>query len=120
MKKVTLITLALLIVTNAIVAQQKAVHFGVKGGVNFSTLKDEFGNGNDNRTGYHAGLLAHIPIDNKFALQPELIYSTQGAEYANGKKHYLDYISLPLMAQYTIKDRFRILTGRQISYITKS
>lgn len=120
MKKVTLITLALLIVTNAIVAQQKTVQFGVKGGVNFSTLKDEFGKDNDHRTGYHAGLLAHIPIGNNFAFQPEVVYSTQGAELANGRKHYLDYISLPLMAQYTIKDRFRIQTGPQVSYLTKS
>jgi hypothetical protein len=119
MKKISFITLALLIVTNAIVAQQKTVQFGVKGGVNFSTLVDEFG-ANDYRTGYHAGLFANIPLDKNFHLQPEVVYSEQGAEFPNGKKHYLDYVSFPLMAQYTIKDRFRIETGPRVSYLAKS
>jgi hypothetical protein len=119
MKKVTLITLALLGVMNGMVAQQKTVQFGVKGGVNFSTLVDEFGT-NDYRTGYHAGVFANLPVENGFSIQPEVIYSTQGAEFENGKKHELDYVSVPLMAQYTIKNRFRIETGPQISYLTRS
>jgi hypothetical protein len=117
MKKVTLITLALLMVMN-VVAQQKTVQFGVKGGVNFSTLVDEFGT-NDYRTGYHAGVFANLPIENGFSLQPEVVYSAQGAEFENGKKQYLDYVSVPLVAQYTIKNRFRIETGPQVSYLTK-
>jgi hypothetical protein len=119
MKKVSLITLALLIVANAVVAQQKTVQFGVKGGINFSTLLDEFGT-NDYRTGYHAGLFANIPLDAGFRLQPEVVYSAQGAEFPNDKKHYLSYISVPVMLQYTIKDRFRIETGPQVSYLSKS
>ena len=119
MKKISLITLALLIVTNAIVAQEKTVRFGVKGGVNFSTLKNEFGT-NDYRTGYHAGVFANIRADKNLSLQPELLYSAQGGEFPNGKKHDLSYVSLPLMLQYTIADRFRIQTGPQVSYLTNS
>jgi len=119
MKRITLTTLLLLIVMNTILAQQETVQFGVKGGVNCSTLLDEYGT-NDYRTGYHAGLFANIPLKDKFTLQPEVVYSAQGAKFANGKKHYLDYISVPLLGQYTVKNRFRIQTGLQLSYLTKS
>jgi hypothetical protein len=32
-------------------------------------------------TSYHAGLVAEVKLLNGFAIQPELLYSTQGANY---------------------------------------
>jgi hypothetical protein len=113
------ITFALLVAANAAAAQQKPIGLGVKGGVNFSTLLDENGM-NDYRTGYHAGVFANFRLDNNFYLQPEVLYSTQGADFPNGKKHYLDYLSFPVLLQYSIKDRFRVETGLQGSCLTKS
>lgn len=59
------------------------------------------------RTGFHLGLLAEIPLANKFSVQPEIVYSTQGIEayeimlvVSLRKADYkLNYIQVPVLAK---------------------
>lgn len=116
MKKIIFSALMLLLLNVAFA--QHAVQFGIKGGVNFANLKDE-NNSSDAKTGFNAGALAHIHLSKSFALQPEVVYSAQGAEYANGKMR-LNYINIPVLAQYMFGNGFRLQTGPQLGILTTS
>ncbi len=74
MKKILLTSLIICATTMGF-AQN--AHFGLKGGVNFSRFTYKDNDATDFRTGFHAGLLTHIHINKQFAIQPELLYSTQ-------------------------------------------
>ena len=92
-------------------AQQMTVNqgrttFGLRAGVNMQTIngKDVDGNELKNgvKTGFHAGLNAEIPIGSGFYLQPGLMYSAKGAEWAksNNNDVRLNYIELPVNFVY--------------------
>lgn len=72
MKKIVLVSV--LALTTMFVNAQ--VTFGVKGGVNFSTLggddADEL-DGKKSNTGFYLGGTVNVPISSNFAFQPELI-----------------------------------------------
>jgi hypothetical protein len=117
MKKIILSAFVLLLLNVAFA--QPGVHFGIKGGVNFADLKDENNSNTDAKTGFNAGALAHIHLTKSFAIQPEVVYSAQGAEYANGKLK-LNYINIPVLAQYMFANGFRLQTGPQLGILTTS
>lgn len=102
----------------------QSVRFGLKGGVNISSANDEARVADAQvkpLTGYHAGLLAHIHISPSFALQPEVVYSKEGAKYtsatynANTERHQ---VNIPVLAQYMFRNGFRLQTGPQLGLVT--
>jgi len=117
MKKISL--LALIVMTSTMVFAQPP-KFGLKAGLNVATLTDVPGLNWSNRIGLHAGALAHIHITPQFAVQPEVVYSGQGAKYTiNGEEHTLglDYINIPVQLQYMFDNGFRIQTGPQLGLL---
>ena len=117
MKKISLMFCAL-VLTSAVFAQ--GAKFGLKGGLNVSTLTNNEGNEMGSRLGLHAGALAHIHLSKNFAIQPELVYSSQGAKYTvtDGEHSLgLNYINLPLQLQYMFDNGFRIQTGPQAGFL---
>ena len=86
MKKILLAAVLFIATTTAIQAQ--FIQIGVKGGVNFANQtggSDFEGISVDKEgiTSYHAGLVAELKLLEKFSIQPELLYTTQGATYKN-------------------------------------
>jgi len=117
MKRIIISAVMLLLIKGA-TAQH--VEYGIKGGVNFANIKDDAADKSaDSRTGFHVGGLAHIHLTRSFAIQPEIVYSTQGAEYASGKLK-LNYINVPVLAQYMFGNGFRLQTGPQVGILTTS
>ena len=95
--------------------------FGLKAGVNISN----FSGGDFNTVkksalvGFHGGGLIHLGIGHHLVLQPELLYSTQGAKLENAgiKTDYkLDYINIPVMLQYETDGGFYLEAGPQIGF----
>ena len=87
MKKLLLVVAALLAANNAF-SQAK---FGVKAGVNFSSLSDLKSFGNDKSyvvelenagmvAGYHVGVFANLCVGDIVSFQPELLFSMQGGK----------------------------------------
>lgn len=115
MKKIHLIVSALLVST-ALLAQDPK--FGVKAGLNASTLTS---GGYDWRAGFHGGLLAHIHVTPAFSLQPEIMYSSQGAKYDIGNNQQvtrkLNYINVPVLLQYNFNNGFRLQGGPQVGFL---
>ncbi len=124
MKKLSLLALG---ITTAIFSfAQTPAKFGIKGGVNIATMKNESLPDNDSRIGPHLGILAHIHLSPQFALQPEVVYSAEGGIWnnivSNGDefKFKNDYINIPLMLQYMFDNGFRLEAGPQLGLLVSS
>ncbi len=100
--------------------------FGVKGGLNISNLG---GDVEDNSAilGFHVGGFAEIKLSEKFAIQPELLFSTQGSKIEDSGEDYsaedklnLSYINLPIMAKFFVAPKFSLEAGPQIGFLVSA
>jgi hypothetical protein len=104
-------------------ASAQHANFGVKGGLNYYKLNNDNNVTYDARTGYHVGMFLHIHLSESFAIQPELLYSAQGARFnsGNGKVNLnLGYVNIPLMFQFMFDNGFRIEAGPQVGILTSA
>lgn len=131
MKKNILIVAAVLVfgMTNA----QKA-KFGIKGGMNISNwVGDTEGMDVKSKIGFNIGGFAEIKLSDKFAIQPELLYSAQGMKMDNFEvddpelgsvtadaKFNLSYINIPVMFKYYVAEKFNLEAGPQIGFLTSA
>lgn len=102
---------------------QVTIKPGVKAGLNLSRLTNS---DSDFRPDFYVGGLAEIKFTSFYALQPELVYSRQGATvtYDPGvnpieassfeKKYSLDYLSLGVINKFTFAERFQAVVGPTI------
>ena len=119
MKRIIPFTLALsLLISYSTEAQ---VAFGIKGGLNLTTLdvKDpELSY--DSRTGYHAGLFLRTRFGN-VGLQPELLLFTQRGELESSlvgtAQESFTYLSVPLMLKFYPVGGLNIQLGPQFGFL---
>ncbi|NRT14642.1 hypothetical protein HNP99_000986 [Flavobacterium sp. 28A] len=104
----------------------KPATIGFKGGVNFSNLYSNDNGVDDNNvlTGFNAGLYAKLPITNSFAIQPEVYYTTKGAEltydnaFISGKSKFkVNYVEVPVLAVINITENFNVHAGPYAAYM---
>jgi hypothetical protein len=102
------------------------IKFGVKAGINLANLTS-----NEDlsmRIGFHVGGFMQYKLSEKFALQPELLFSTQGAKYQGSgalsgyvisveSNYKLAYLNLPVMAKYYVSNKFSFEAGPQIGFL---
>lgn len=118
MKKTFVLVASLFLMIGATQAQHHGVHFGLKGGMNASSLTNT--PGTDSKIGFNAGALAHIHTSNKsWAVQPELVYSVEGAKNKSNSdlKTNLNYLNVPVLVQYLFSNGFRLEAGPQIGFL---
>lgn len=96
-------------------ATAQSTSFGLKAGLNVASLETSGADFNG-KAGLHVGGLAHIHISRHLAIQPELMYSMQGGQ-RNNQTVKLNYINIPLLAQYMANDGFRLQTGPQLGML---
>lgn len=115
MKKTTFLLLAALFVYSSNAIAQK-INYGAKAGLNVSNL---YGNNQDKNSlvTFHAGLFTQIEISEKLNIQPELLYSRQGADLNSLYKAKLDYISIPIQFKYNVLPKFFLQAGPQVSFL---
>jgi len=114
MKKVLLFVLLC-----GISSAQAQIKFGIKAGANFSDL-DAVNFKTDMRTGFHFGAILEVKLPGSLALQPELLYSSQGAKVNSAALDEIqyDYITVPVLVKYyLIKDVLDIELGPQFSFL---
>jgi hypothetical protein len=118
MKFYLITAMAAILVTGTVTAQH--VNFGIKGGVNLYNIRHDNNTTADYSTGLYLGVLGHIHMADHFAIQPEIVFSTQGANYliANtNTKVNLNYVNFPLLFQYMFDNGFRLQAGPQIGFL---
>ncbi|KIA99660.1 porin family protein [Flavobacterium sp. PL02] len=123
MKRIILV--AVLFIATSATMQAQLLRFGVKAGVNFANQTggsafDGIEVDKEGITSYHAGVVAEIKLLEKFSIQPELLYSTQGATYKNAFgefKNELGYLSIPVMAKFYLSKSFSLELGPQAQFL---
>jgi hypothetical protein len=104
-------------------ANAQHVNFGIKGGLNVYNIHNDNGVKYDAKTGLYLGLLGHIHLNKEWAVQPELVYSSQGAKYnfPNSETRVnLDYINVPVLLQYMLDNGFRFEAGPQVGFLVNA
>jgi len=126
MKLYLLVALAVILIPGKSNAQQVHIgepHFGIKGGLNLYNIHNDNGANYDTRTSFNLGLLAHFHLNKVFAVQPELVYSQQGAKFNDAGVETtlkLGYINVPIMLQYMFDNGFRFEAGPQVGFLTSA
>jgi len=134
------IILSLSIIAVATMSANAQIKFGLKGGMNASNIIGDH-NLNASETlnqdnlqyttkiGYNVGAFVNLPIKGKFSLQPEVMYSLQGANYKitsdDGSGNIstftghlnLSYLQVPILAKFTFGHKFYAQTGPQFGFL---
>ena len=125
MKKSILFIVAMVFSTTFVTAQE-FIYFGAKGGVNFANITgDDFDT--ESRTSFNVGLVAEIPVAERFSIQPEVFYSAQGFDLAeidqdnvfdidDNIEYQLDYINVPILAKIYFTDGLSIQAGPSFNF----
>ncbi|NRF37724.1 porin family protein [Pedobacter foliorum] len=113
-------------ITNEAKSQSKSpIHFGLKGGANFSNLSLSKSNLDSKYSlGYHGGLLTRIDIS-KLYMQGEVLYSQKKSKIENSslsaKQAKWSSIEVPVLVGYKFLQsdnlNFRIFGGGVYSYV---
>lgn len=124
MKRIILVAVVLL--AASVDMQAQLIKFGFKGGLNYANQSGTditVNSGNYDKeaiTSYHAGVVAELKLTDGFSIQPELLYSTQGATYkyaATEFKKELGYLSIPVMAKFHFNKTVSLDLGPQASFL---
>ncbi len=115
MKKLSIIVLMFIFSTSAF-AQK--FNFGPKAGINITNYSGGDIN-SDAMIGYHLGGMLNFGFGEIFSIQPELLFSTQGAKVMNvtSKKDYkINYLNLPILLKFRIANGFFVEAGPQVGF----
>ncbi len=118
-KSIILILITVLFVTKNYAQKSEFMKLGLKAGINYANYSGSEVN-TDAITNFHAGLILEIKVFKNFSLQPELLYSTQGAEIndlGTQFKNELGYISIPVAAKFYLSDNLSMELGPQASFL---
>ena len=107
-----------------------AQQFGIKGGMNVSSLsKDSSLSDQGSKIGFNGGLFMNAPIAENFSIQPEFLYTQMGEKYdytqpitgdrISGATH-LDYVALPVMFQYNATPSFYLEAGPEFGLLVSA
>lgn len=113
--QIAVITAAIMVTATTVKAQHSNI--GIKGGLNLYNLANENSNTGESIVGFHLGLISHVHLSDEFALQPEIVLSTQGSEFDSKRNLNLSYINVPLLLQYMFDNGFRLQAGPQIGFL---
>lgn len=98
--------------------------FGIKGGLNLTSFAG--GNYYDAKSlvGFQVGGFAEIKIIERLSIQPEVLFSTQGAKLDGGSlgdfDSKLNYINIPVLAKFYITKQFTVEAGPQIGFLVSA
>ena len=115
MKKIILTVAAVFDFTFANAQDKKSgsdseMKFGVKAGFTSSNFTGDV-SGTDPNGGFYIGGLVDFSVSEKFHVQPELLYSIEGAKDAK-----LNYLRIPIMGKYYVADGFSVQAGPEIAF----
>lgn len=103
---------------------QAQLQFGPKAGLNLANITGSDADGAKIQAGLYAGAFARFGLTESIKIQPELLFSAQGAkseESFEGGTYtaniHLNYIAIPVMFQYHTASGFFAETGPQVGFL---
>lgn len=116
--------LGLSIAASSLVFSQQ---FGIKGGMNISSISDDGYDDTKSKVGYYGGVFVNIPASEFFSIQPEVIYNNLGSEVKGtvlgnsySQKLNLNYITVPVMFQYKATPQFYLEAGPEFGFLVSA
>ena len=106
-------------------ASAQDMRFGVRGGMNFSTVQHDSSLGSDGytmRPGLVAGAFFGVPLG-WVDLQPEVLYTSKGAALdlqGIDSKLVLDYLEIPILARWRLGQRLYVAAGPAVAWRLKA
>ncbi|OXB02361.1 porin family protein [Flavobacterium pectinovorum] len=117
-----LFLLCIVLVSSSVFSQSifDRLHFGIKAGGNYS----DFSNANfdtEGLPGFHAGAIIAFDINEKWSVQEDFLFSTQGAKikggFSDGKDLKLSYVSVPIVLKYKTSFGLYFEAGPQVGIL---
>ena len=98
MKKIFLSIAVISAITISSKIHAQGVGVGIKAGANFAnqSITDI---STDSKTGFVGGAYVVIAFSEKWGIQPELLYSSQGSELPSGTSEF-DYMAIPVLLRW--------------------
>ena len=133
MAKVTmLLSLFCFLFTFNSIAQE--THFGVKAGLNYSSVVGDLTEGLKFRFSGHGGVYVESEVSDKFALQIALLYSSQGFQFSSDLQSIqtggntfdqsdirtnvqLNYLTVPVLGKFALSDKIAVEFGPQFGFL---
>ncbi|WP_126651675.1 porin family protein [Chryseobacterium aureum] len=126
MKK-QLLSICIVLGTMTFAQSSDGPRFGLKAGGNLSSLTSS---DTKSKIGFYAGAFVNVPLSETFSLQPEVIYSQQGAkikgnyEMSNftikNMQQNLGYINVPVMLQYNATPDLYLEAGPEFGILVSA
>lgn len=91
-------------------SSSEGMKFGVKAGLNMTNFTGDFDS--DAKTSFYVGGLVDFTVSDKFHVQPEVLYSMEGADDDAG----ISYLRVPVMAKYYVAEGFNIQAGPELAF----
>lgn len=121
-----------LIFLNISVAQE--AQFGLKGGLNYSSVVGDLTEGIKFRLSGHVGAFIEVAFAENFSFKPEIQYSSQGFQFSsdlasiqNGgfpldendirTNVQFNYLAIPLLGKFYLNDRVAVEFGPQFAFL---
>lgn len=122
MKKI--IALAFCLSLIGVSANAQDFQLGLKGGVNFASLSSDDFNYESN-TGYNAGLFLKLKFT-KIAIQPEIMWSVQGASLTEDtgilglaeSTYKYSYVNIPILLKLYLVSGINVFIGPQFGFLS--
>jgi len=114
---------------------QTSPTFGLKAGLNISSISDDGYEDSKSKAGFYGGLFMNAPLSEQFSIQPEVLYSQYGAKTVlknsttiagttidtrNSASLNLDYITVPVMFQFHATPAFYIEAGPEFGFLVSA
>ncbi|WP_294298634.1 porin family protein [uncultured Chryseobacterium sp.] len=111
------------------------VKFGVKAGINISSISKDGYDDAKSKVGFAGGVFANIPVSEMFSVQPEVMYSQMGSKVSSSSSGTvlgnnvtstssatlnLDYVTIPVMLQFRATPAFYIEAGPEFGFLTSA
>jgi hypothetical protein len=97
---------------------------GIKGGLNLSNFINETVTDKNVRVGYHVGVFGQLFVNEAFAIQPEVNFSTKGNKVVTNAgiidqetKFNLNYIDIPVLAVFKLGKVVELHAGAYWAYL---
>ncbi|MBM1105339.1 PorT family protein [Aurantibacter crassamenti] len=108
--------------------------FGVKGGLNYSSIVGDLTNGMKFRLSGHGGVYLEVDFSNKFSFRPELLYSSQGFQFStdlssiqnqgsSGNENdyrtnvQLNFLTVPILGKFEVGESYWLEFGPQFGFL---
>ncbi|TMM58838.1 PorT family protein [Maribacter algarum] len=124
----------LLLLSSKVTLNAQETTFGVKAGLNYSSIIGDLTDGIKFRFSGHAGVYLEVEFTDRFSFQPELLYSSQGFQFSsdlltiqNGDEVLdqndirtnvqFNYLTIPILGKFALNDRLDVEFGPQFGFL---